>query len=98
MDGELSQMAQARVTSAKVVDRYQHAPLLKYLKNFCSDLGALHNHTFGQLELQRRRVRAGFAEDREQPVEKALITKLHGRNVDSHAGIGEARVSPCPSL
>src|SRR5580704_9151349 len=98
MDGELSKIAQARVARAKIVDCYQHSPLLKYLKNICSNLGTLHDHAFGQLELQRLRVRAGFAEDREQPVQKAFITKFHGRNVDSHAGVGKTRVCPRPSL
>ena len=60
IDGKLSQIAQAGVTRAEIIDRHLHPSGSQCLQDRCSGLGMLHQNAFRQLQLKRSRIAGPF--------------------------------------
>ena len=60
IDRKSSQIAQARVTRAEIIDGELHAAGPQCFENFCCRFGALHQNAFGQLQLESARIQTEF--------------------------------------
>ena len=63
LDREALQVGQARIAGAEVVDRQADAHAVDLAEDLQRLLAVLHQRGFGDLELDQRRVDAGFVED-----------------------------------
>jgi hypothetical protein len=69
-----------------------HFELLKY------GFGVLHEHAFGDLELEISRFQASFQEYSSGNFDKTLVAELDGGNVDSNRQWRQPRVLPSACL
>ena len=63
INGKLLKIAEAGITGTEVIHRQVYSYLLERMKDGCRGFGMMHEHTFGEFEVQIARVQTGFAKD-----------------------------------
>src|SRR5882762_8160787 len=98
IDRKASEMAQARITGAEVVEGEREAQLLEVAQYACGVGGLLHQKGFSQLELQKTPLQSSIGESHAHSIEKGRRPQLHGRDVDRNDYRKEPDLLPGPGL
>jgi hypothetical protein len=75
IDGKFSEVAQARVAGAEVIDRELYPSSSECLENGFGRLGMPHQHAFGQPQFQRFRIQSRVPEGCEYTFQKRVVTE-----------------------
>ncbi len=91
-------MPERGVAGAEVVDRNAHAQRLQAQQRAAHLFQVVHQHAFGELELEHRAVGAGLGECALDAFDEADGAELHGRQVHRHRHRRQPGVAPAARL
>jgi hypothetical protein len=98
IEGEHSQVAQAGITGAKVVDRDLHSFLTELPEDGCVDRWVSHQDVLGNFQFERFRIHGGIALRCEKTFHEVFVAKLDYGDVHRHRSNQQAVVRSCLSL
>src|SRR5207245_11305126 len=97
-DGETLPEAGRRVPDAEVVDGDADAGTPQLRELLEGEVGVLHGHALGDLQLQSMRIESGETQRRVDALDQRLLSELPGGEIDRNTKIGMTQVAECLGL
>jgi len=98
INGKLPKIAETGIAGAEVIHRKVNPHGFELLKYGGRGFGVLHEHAFGNLELEISRFQTCFQEYPPDTFDKTFVAELDGGNVDGNRQWRQARVLPSARL